>query len=120
MKVALDTNILAYAEAIDGPERQGEIVRVLRRLPADNVIVPAQVLGELFNVLVRKGARTRQAARNAVMIWRDAFREVAGTSPDTISLALELAEDHHINIWDAVIPFAAPPHPLLDAVLGEA
>ena len=149
MRVALDTNVLAYAEAIDGADRQREAVALLRRLRAHDAIVPVQVLGELFNVLLRKGGRTRIAARDAVMIWRDAFPDIVETSPETMILAIELAKDHNLGIWDAVIltaasragarlllsedmqsgftwggvtvvdPFTAPPHPLLQAVLTQ-
>jgi predicted nucleic acid-binding protein len=32
-----------------------------------------QVLGELFDVLVRKGGKSRSDARDALLRWRDTF-----------------------------------------------
>ena len=148
MRVALDTNVLAYAEGINGAERRDAALALLRRLPAEAAVVPAQVLGELFNVLVRKGGKTRRDARDALLSWRDAL-PVVETSPEVMLAAADLATDHQLGIWDAVIlsaasrsgcrlllsedlhegftragvtvvnPFASPKRALLQAVLGE-
>jgi len=123
-------------------------VALLRRLPPGAAVVPAQVLGELFHVLVRKGGRLRAEARNALLNWRDAF-PVVETSSVVLLAAADLATDHQLGIWDAVIlsaasqsgcrlllsedlhdgftwagvtvvnPFAPPRHVLLQAMLGE-
>ncbi len=149
MRVALDTNVLAYAEGVNGAERRDAALALMRRLPDQAAFVPAQVLGELFNVLVRKGGRTRADARDALLDWRDAL-PVVETSSEVMLAAIDLATDHQLGIWDAVIlsaasqsgcrlllsedfqhgftwggvtvvdPFASTPHPLLTALLEEA
>ena len=53
MRIACDTNVLAYAEGINGPERRDFALSIIRRLPQSSTVIPVQVLGELFNVLVR-------------------------------------------------------------------
>lgn len=106
MKVALDTNILAYAEGVNGTDNQGTALNFLRRLPQDLVVIPVQVLAEVFNVLVRKAGRSRSDARNALMNWRDAYQLVE-TSADTMLAAADLATDHQLGIWDSVILSAA-------------
>lgn len=148
MRVALDTNILAYAEGVDGAERRGRALGVVQRLPQEATVIPVQVLGELFNVLVRKAGRSRSDAREALLSWRDTF-PVIETSPEIMLTAVDLATDHQFGIWDAVIlsaasqagcrlllsedlqegftwggvtvanPFASPRHALLDALLGD-
>ncbi len=148
MRVALDTNVLAYAEGVNADNRRDVALDLLGKLPQENVVLPAQVLGELFNVLTRKAGRNRDAARDALLGWRDAFA-VTDTSSEVIVAASDLASSHGLGIWDAVIlcaasaagcrlllsedlqdgftwggvtvvnPFAAPPHPLLeDALTG--
>jgi predicted nucleic acid-binding protein len=102
VKVALDTNILAYAEGVNGAEKRDEMLALLRRLPEHAVIVPAQALGELFNVLVLKAKRSRDSARTAVLTWRDAY-SVTDTSAAVMTDALDLAHDHQMRIWDAVM-----------------
>lgn len=149
MKVALDTNILAYAEGVNGVEKRDIILELVRTLPQEAAIVPVQVLGELFNVLTRKAGRSRAEAREALLGWRDTF-PVVETAPEVMLAAADLATDHHFSIWDAVIlsvasqagcrlllsedlqdgftwggatvvnPFNAPRHPLLESLLRES
>ncbi|TIS57168.1 MAG: PIN domain-containing protein [Mesorhizobium sp.] len=147
MKVAIDTNVLAYAEGVNNVEKRDVVLELLHNVPQEAAVVPVQVLGELFNVLVRKAGRSPQEARDALLSWSDAF-PVAGTTPEVMMMAVDLAADHRFGIWDAVIlsaasqtgcrlllsedlqdgftwggvtvvnPFASPRHALLDALLG--
>ncbi len=52
MRVALDTNVLAYAEGTNGAEMKEAALRLIQRLPVASMVLPVQALGELFNVLV--------------------------------------------------------------------
>src|SRR3546814_1869579 len=63
---ALDTNLLAYAEGVNDADRQAKAIAFLGMLPADRVVLPVQVLGELFRVLTRKAGRSDAEARLAV------------------------------------------------------
>ena len=147
MKVALDTNVLAYAEGVNGDSRRASAVALLRQLPEDTAMVPIQALGELYNVLVRKSGWPAGRAHAAIFSWRDAFA-VAPTTEVAMIAAVDLAADHRLGIWDSVMiavaadegcrlllsedlqdgfswrgvtianPFAASRHPLLDALLG--
>jgi predicted nucleic acid-binding protein len=146
VRIALDTNILAYAEGTNGKSMQQKALQILERLPPADVVIPVQALGELFNVLVRKAGRKPARARTAVLSWHDAYL-VADTSASIMSAAMDLACDHGLSVWDAVIlsaaadagcrlvlsedlqdgftwrgvtianPFAAVMHPLLGAAL---
>jgi predicted nucleic acid-binding protein len=145
MRIALDTNVLAYAEGANGARRD-QTLKLIQRLPPEAVVLPAQALGELFNVLIRKAKRRPVRAREAVLSWRDAYA-VVDTSAAVIVNATDLASDHGLTIWDSVMlaaaaeaecrlllsedfqdgltwrgvtvtnPFAAPLHPLLAALL---
>jgi predicted nucleic acid-binding protein len=64
------------------------------------------VLGELFNVLVRKASRSPERARAAILSWQDAFPLIK-TSPAVILAATDLTTRHHFGIWDSVILSAA-------------
>lgn len=97
MKIAFDTNVLAYAEGINGAERRDVALNLIRRLPQEAAVVPAQVLGELFNVLVRKGEKSRSDARDALLSWRDTF-PIVETSPEVMLAAADLATDHQLGI----------------------
>ena len=148
VSVALDTNVLAYAEGVNGQEHKAEALDLLRTLPPQLTLVPVQVLGELFNVLVRKARRSRQNASAAVLTWGDAF-PIIESSGDVLLAAATLVEAHQLGLWDAVIlsaaaearcrlllsedmqdgftwrgvtvtnPFGPSPHPLLTAMLDR-
>jgi predicted nucleic acid-binding protein len=106
MRVALDTNILAYAEGVNGASMKEVALELVEKLPEGSTVVPVQSLGELFNVLVRKAGRSPANARAAILSWRDSFPLVE-TSAEVILGAADLATDHGLGIWDAVILCAA-------------
>lgn len=106
VKVALDTNILVYAEGINGDPKQAAALEMVERLPKDSIVLPVQVLGELFQVLVGKAGRPRDKARAAILGWRSAFPLIE-TSPAIMLAAADLATDHQLSIWDSVILAAA-------------
>jgi len=149
LRAALDTNVLAYAEGVNGAAMRDASLDLLRSLPQRKIVIPVQALGELFNVLVRKAGKSRGEARDALLSWRDAFA-LEQTSSHVMLTAFDLAADHGLNIWDSVIlsaashagcrlllsedmqegftwggvtivnPFAARPHALLEAMLNES
>ncbi|KKX29417.1 PIN domain-containing protein [Rhizobium sp. LC145] len=102
MRVAFDTNVLAYAEGVNSSEKRDVALDLVRQLPQASVIIPAQVLGELFNVLVRKADRSRSEAREVLLSWKDTF-SVMPTTPEAMMIAVDLVTDHRFSIWDAVI-----------------
>lgn len=148
MRVALDTNILASAEGVNGPTMKQKALDLVEKLPEGAALLPVQTLGELFKLLVRKAGRTPAKARKALLSWQDAFPLIE-TSAEVMLGAADLATDHQLGIWDAVIlsataeagcrlllsedmqegftwkgvsitnPFATPRHELLLALLGD-
>jgi len=102
MRVALDTNVLAYAEGVGDVARCAAALKLIEQLPADKVVLPAQVLGELSRVLTAKAHRTPTAARSAVFGWADSFI-VAESSWAAFQAAFDLTVDHKLPIWDALI-----------------
>jgi predicted nucleic acid-binding protein len=106
MRLALDTNVLAYAEGVNGAPRRKAALDIIEKLPEESTFLPIQVLGELFQVLVRKAGRTPERARAAVLSWQDTFPLIE-TSPAVLLAGTDLATHHQLGIWDAVIFSAA-------------
>lgn len=106
MRVALDTNILVYALGINDAERRARAEDVIAAIPEANLVISAQVLGELFRVLVGKRRWSRVEARASIHKWQ-AAASVTPTTPAALTAALDLATDHGLTIWDAVIVNAA-------------
>lgn len=149
MNVALDTNVLAYAEGVNGSAMKARALELIERLPPESTLIPVQVLGELFAVLVRKARQSRAQAGAALLSWGDAFPLIE-TSNDVLIGATDLASAHQLSLWDALIlsaaadarcrlllsedlqegfswrgvtvadPFSSAPHPLLEAMLQPA
>lgn len=102
MKVALDTNVLAYAEGANGAGMRHKALELLQRLPQGSIVIPVQTLGELFNVLVRKAKRPPSRARAAVLSWYDAYPLIE-TSAAVMINATDLASVHGLSLWDSVV-----------------
>ena len=144
--VAIDTNVLAYAEGAGDAARHAQAVALLTRLPDIAVVLPVQVLGELYRVLVGKLRQPPAQAREAVLRWSDAYA-VRDSTWGALQSAFDLAAAHGLSIWDSLIlsvaaeqrcrvllsedmqdgftwrgttvvnPFAAPAHALLAGLL---
>jgi predicted nucleic acid-binding protein len=102
VRVALDTNILAYAEGLGDDLRCRAARDLIGQLPAHDVVLPAQVLGELARVLTGKAKRPPAAARAAVLGWANTFAVADSTWP-ALTAALDLTVDHQMPMWDALI-----------------
>ncbi len=106
MRIALDTNILVYAEGADGEARQTEAKAVIATLGSDDIMLPVQVLAELFAVQVRKSGLAPQTARLNVLRWANAYTPI-DTSAAILAGAMELVGRHRITFWDAVVMASA-------------
>lgn len=102
MRVALDTNILAYAEGVGDAERHSRALSLIGRLDPTSTVLPAQTLGELFRVLTGKAKRPLPDAHDAILSWSDSF-PVADSTWHSFQMAFEISATHQLQIWDALI-----------------
>jgi predicted nucleic acid-binding protein len=98
LRVALDTNVLAYAEGLGDEPGCGMALRLVEHLPRALVVLEAQALGEL----AAKARRPAAQVREAVLGWADSF-EVADSTWQAFQSALDLTVDHQLPLWDALI-----------------
>jgi predicted nucleic acid-binding protein len=106
MRVALDTNILVYAEGVNGEERRLCAHAALTDFAGDDLVIPAQALAELFTVLTRKARWPAAKARAAVLSWHDACL-VADTTSAVLLEAMDASAMHQHSLWDSVMLAAA-------------
>lgn len=104
-KAALDTNILVYAYGLDGAEKRAVARELIAGHGSGDLLLPVQVLGELFAVLTRKGGLLPAAAAISVTKWQAAYA-VIPTTPAVFEDAMLLAGRHGLKIWDSIV-FAA-------------
>lgn len=147
--IALDTNILVYAAMQGEDARHAAAIDIQARLIDRTIVIPTQVLGELYNVLVRKAAMPSSRAA-ALALELTAGCVLIAADAEDMQEALVLASTHSLQIWDALIlvvsahagcalllsedmqdgfvyremivanPFADKPHPLLASMLESA
>ena len=74
----------------------------MAQLIEQDVVLPAQTLGELSRVLTTKAGRSPEQTRQAVLEWGDSF-VVADSTWTCFQAALDLTVVHQMPIWDALI-----------------
>jgi len=100
-RVALDSNILIYAELEPETAKGKRAAELILRAARDGVI-PVQVLGEYLRVVQRRVPAQFDEALRQVSIYQSAFL----TPPTTgaiIAAATEIARDHRLQFWDCVV-----------------
>ncbi len=102
MFVALDTNVVIYAEGHDDLNKSLLAKSIVDRLPEDCLFIPVQVFGEVFSVLTLKKRVDRRAAMSRLDDWSKMVAVPATTAP-ALRRAFKLAADHQFQIWDAII-----------------
>jgi predicted nucleic acid-binding protein len=100
-RVALDSNILLYAELEPGSEKGKRAIDILVRADRDGVI-PIQCLGEFLRVVQRRAPTSFPAALKQVELYHAAFL-TPPTTDELMQIAGDLAAAHGLQVWDALI-----------------
>jgi predicted nucleic acid-binding protein len=101
MRLAFDTNILVYAE-FEPDYQKGVLARRLLLAAADEGIIAAQAVGELFNVARRRYPALQSRTRDQVLAY-SAVMAVVPSDREVLLLAAAFAERYQLQFWDAVI-----------------
>jgi predicted nucleic acid-binding protein len=92
-----DTNILVYAFL--GGEKRGAALSLL----AEGGIISNQVINEFTNVARKKRGRAWSEIAAGIAVIRSHFDEIALVTLETHQAALDLASQHGLNFYDALI-----------------
>jgi predicted nucleic acid-binding protein len=101
IRVALDSNILIYAELEPESEKGTRSADLILRAARDGVI-PAQALGEYLRFIQRRVPEAFEDAIRQASIYQAAFL-TPPTTDVTINAACALAHAHRIQLWDCVV-----------------
>jgi predicted nucleic acid-binding protein len=104
-RLALDSNILLYAELEPGSAKGKRSTDLVLRAARDGVM-PVQVLGEFLRVVQRRLPAAFKAAARQVVHYRKVFL-TPPTTDAVLGEAAEIALVHGLQLWDAVICTAA-------------
>jgi predicted nucleic acid-binding protein len=100
-RVALDSNILIYAELEPQSEKGRRSADLILRA-ARNGVIPAQVLGEYLRFVQRRAPAAFADAVRQASIYQAAFL-TPPTTDAIVNKAAELARSHGLQLWDAVV-----------------
>ncbi len=98
----LDTNILIYADDLDGGEKREVARGILRNaLSTATGVISTQVLQEFFVIATRKLGVDAEIARRKVALM--ARMELVQVRLDLILGAIDLHRLHHLSFWDGLV-----------------
>jgi predicted nucleic acid-binding protein len=101
IRVALDSNILIYAELEPESEKGTRSADLILRA-ARNGVIPVQVLGEYLRFVQRRVPQAFEDAIRQASIYRAAFL-TPPTTDAVIGTACALARTHRMQLWDCVV-----------------
>lgn len=100
-KVALDSNILVYAE-LEPESDKGALAQRLIAGAAPRGVLAVQSLMEFIAVVRRKRPESLPSALIKAGAWATVFETSATTGP-VANQAMTFIRDHGFQVWDAVI-----------------
>ena len=100
-RVALDSNLLIYAELEPESEKGTRSAALILRAARDGVI-PAQVLGEYLRFVQRRAPAAFEDAMRQATLYQAAFL-TPPTTDAVINKASALARAHCMQLWDCVV-----------------
>src|SRR5689334_16123580 len=106
MRVALDTNVILYAEGINDDRRRDLAHRLITTIGPRNLVVPLQALGETLNRMTKGGHMTKAEAAMRVAPWFHSL-DTQDTNRTVFEGASELISNHGFQVWDSMILAAA-------------
>ena len=101
IRVALDSNILIYAELEPDSEKGARSTDLILRAARDGVI-PVQVLGEYLRFIQRRVPSVFERAIRQVSIYQAAF-VTPPTTTAIVDMASAWARAHRMQLWDCVV-----------------
>ena len=100
-RVAIDSNILIYAEIEPESAKGMRCVDLILRT-ARNGVIPAQVLGEFLRFVQRRFPASFEDAIRQALLYQSVFI-TPPTTDAIINKASELARAHRLQLWDCVV-----------------
>ncbi len=106
MRIAFDSNLLIYLARVWKVQADRDKTARLDKLMVSflddvKIVLPYQALGEAYRVMLAFGF-SREQCRETLQDWVATF-EAAPSGTDAFSSAINLATDHKLQFWDALI-----------------
>ncbi len=99
---SVDTNVLVYAADRTDEKKHLKALKLVDQASRESWPISAQVYGEFFNVATRRGHVSRERAAEILGVWKGLMPPLV-SSLTAHEKALELAANHQMQYWDALI-----------------
>jgi predicted nucleic acid-binding protein len=99
---SLDTNVLVYCADTQDLTKHEQALTLLALACAENWPIPAQVYGEFYVVATKRGHASRAQAAAQIEAWK-LLMPALPSSAEAHRVALQLATQHQLQYWDALI-----------------
>jgi predicted nucleic acid-binding protein len=106
MRVALDSNVMIYAEGVSDAHRRHLALEIVDAIHATELLIPLQAVGELRRWLAGKGGLAKSEAVERSNRWIAEY-PTQDTDQDVFLAAGELMIGHNLQAWDSIILAAA-------------
>ncbi|MEA5449798.1 PIN domain-containing protein [Leptolyngbya sp. CCNP1308] len=100
-RVLLDTNLWVYLYSKD-PKEKYEKADALLSSHLDALIVSTQILGELYNVLIKKRLQSQVQAQEIIYQIIDGF-DICGITPACVAEAIQIDIRYGYAYWDSAL-----------------
>jgi predicted nucleic acid-binding protein len=100
-KVFVDTNLWVYAFVKNPPEKADKIVE-LTNVQQSSLVISVQVLGELYNVLVRKSTFPQSEAQAIILGLVSRF-SIVEIDTSNVLQAMTVNTRYRYSYWDCLI-----------------
>ena len=101
-RVFVDTNLWVYLYADDSNKEKTEAIKSLVDKYFEDIIISTQVLGEFFQILVKKGLKEKEEARQMGLEISSNFNVVDVLSTSVIK-AMDISILNGFAYWDSLI-----------------
>ncbi|CAN5378212.1 PIN domain-containing protein [soil metagenome] len=102
MRIALDSNVIIYAEGLTDSPKRNAALDIIDAIPAMDLLIPFQVVGETLRWLVVKGRLPKPEAAERAARWTLKY-PTQQTDLAVFQGACELISRHGMQVWDAII-----------------
>ena len=106
MRIALDSNVMIYAEGLTDDLRNGVAQELIGAIPGRSLIIPLQAAAETLRWLLRKAKLPHDEAKHSINRWIDNYA-TQPTDSTVMKVAVELVASHRLQVFDAVVLAAA-------------
>lgn len=102
-KIFIDTNIFIYLFDISSPTKQKISKDIIYRfLNQNNYLINTHVVGEIFNILVKKGyTNFEDAQRFVINLFK--CKNIAIIEKNTVIKAIDIKKRFGLQFWDSLI-----------------